>query len=50
MVDDDGRTTGSLPYYKLTYEPKGSGELNMPNLSSFPKLKMNMAPKTWPNC
>ena len=28
MVDDDGRTDdGACHYYKLTYEPKGSGEL-----------------------
>ena len=28
-VDDDGRRTdnGACLYYKLTYEPKGSGEL-----------------------
>ena len=24
---DDGRKTDALLYYKLTYEPKGSGEL-----------------------
>ena len=26
-TDDDGRTTDAWLYYKLTYEPKGSGEL-----------------------
>ena len=28
LTDDDGRTTDACLYYKLTYEPSGSGELN----------------------
>ena len=31
---DDGRTTDAWLYYKLTYEPKGSGELT----TEIPKM------------
>ena len=34
MVDDDGQTDdGACLYYKLIYEPKGSGELKVASYS-----------------
>ena len=41
-VDNDGRRTtttdnGACLYYKLTYEPKGSGELKSPVAGEIPQ-------------
>ena len=47
MLTDNGRTKDAFLYYKLTYEPNGSGELVSDNLS---KRKINFNGKLYRTC